>query len=122
MELHLQIYGRITPETHIHIESHRYNRLSAEDDIFSGDFIEQSNNIFSEALKVADNDELLHRVEMAYLPVLYLKCKLTPVQARNDGSYARFRQIVSREGITHYAEYGGERNQEDFHNKVENAQ
>jgi hypothetical protein len=115
------LYGRITPETHIHIETHWYERLSANDEIFSGDFLDRSTHIFQEALKVADNDEILRRVEMASLPVLYLKCKLNPVEARNDGSYTIFRQIVDREGITHYAEYGEERNKEDFHNMVENA-
>ena len=116
------LYGRITPETHIHIESHRYNRLSAEDEIFSDDFLERSSEIFSNASIVADNDEILHRVELASLPILYLKCKLSPVTARNDGSYTKFREIVKREGITHYAEYGEESNRDDFHNKVENAQ
>jgi len=60
-------------------------------------------------------------VEMASLPILYLKCKLTPVVARNDGTYNKFRQIVKRERITHYAEYGEESNRDDFHRRVENA-
>lgn len=115
------LYGRITPETHIHIETHQYKQLTAEDKIFSGDFIEQSSQIFSDATKVADNDEILYRVEMASLPVLYLICKLTPVVARNDGTYEKFRRIVKREGITHYAEYGEESNSDAFHKSVENA-
>ncbi|MFC2125240.1 DUF4838 domain-containing protein [Bacteroidota bacterium] len=115
------LYGRITPETHIHIETHLYNRLTAEDQIFSGDFIEQSSQIFTDATKVADNDEILHRVEMASLPILYLKCKLSPVASRNDGTYEKFRRIVKREGITHYAEYGEESNRDVFHRSVENA-
>ena len=115
------LYDRITPDTHIHIETHQYKRLSAEDQIFSGDFIERSNKIFSEAIKVADNDEILHRVEMASLPILYLKCKLSPVTARNDGSYTKFREIVKREGITHYAEYGEESDTEAFHQRIESA-
>jgi len=115
------LYGRITPETHIHIETHLYKRLTAEDKIFSGDFIEQSSRLFSEAEKVADNDEILYRVEMSSLPILYLKCKLTPVAARDDGTYDKFRRIVKREGITHYAEYGEESSQNAFHLSIENA-
>ncbi len=116
------LYGRITPETHMHIESNdEYQRLGAEDPLFGGDFLEQSLHIFENAGKVADHDEILHRVEMASLPILYLKCKLTPVVARNDGTYDRFKHIVKREGITHYAEYGEESNMEDFHRMVENA-
>jgi len=115
------LYGRITPDTHMHIEAHLYNRLSAQDPLFSGDFIGQSDQIFAKAEKVADNDDILHRVEMASLPILYMKCKLSPVASRNDGTYEKFRNIVKREGITHYAEYGEEANKEDFHKFVESA-
>jgi len=115
------LYGRITPETHMHIESHEFKRLTAEDPLFAGDFLAKSLQIFENAGKVADDNEILHHVEMASLPILYLKCKLTPVIARNDGTYEKFRHIVKREGITHYAEYGEESNMEDFHRMVENA-
>ena len=115
------LYSRITPETHIHIETHKYNKLTAQDDIFSGEFVEQSCRIFENAGKVADNVEILHRVEMASLPVLYLKCKRTPVLSRNDGTYDNFTRIAKREGITHYAEYGEESDIESFHKSVETA-
>lgn len=100
------LYSRITPERHIHIETHNYTQLNAQDDIYSGDFIPRSLKIFEDAAKVADNIDILHRVEMASLPVLYLKCKRTPVLARNDGTYENFSRIAKREGVTRYAEYG----------------
>jgi hypothetical protein len=115
------LYGRINPDTHIHIEEHFYKKLTAGDPLFSGEFVVQSDRIFKNAIKVADNDEILHRVEMASLPVLYLMCKQDPISARNDGTYEKFREIVKREGITHYAEYGEESIPEDFHKYVENA-
>jgi hypothetical protein len=114
------LYSRITPETHIHIETDKYKQLTAWDELFSDEFIAKSSGIFEEAAKVADNDEILHRVELASLPVLYLKCKRTPVAARNDGSYAKFSEVVKREGITRYAEYG-EETVSSFHSTVENA-
>jgi hypothetical protein len=114
------LYSAITPETHMHIETHNYERLTARDKMFSDEFVEKSCRIFEEAAKVADNDEILHRVELASLPVLYLKCKRTPVIARNDGTYAKFNEIVKREGITRYAEYG-EETVSSFHSTVENA-
>ena len=89
--------------------------------MFSDDFLKQSCLIFENAEKVADNDEVLHRVEMASMPVLYLKCKLTPVVARDDGTYQRFRCIAKREKITHYAEYGEEEDPDSFHRSVESA-
>jgi hypothetical protein len=104
----------------MHIETHNYERLTAWDKLFSDEFVDKSCRIFEEAAKVADNDEILHRVELASLPVLYLKCKRTPVIARNDGTYAKFNTIVKREGITRYAEYG-EETVSSFHSTVENA-
>ncbi len=114
------LYSGITPETHMHIETANYEKLTDQDKMFSDEFVTKSCAIFEEAAKVADNVEILHRVELASLPVLYLKCKKTPVIARNDGTYAKFREIVKREGITRYAEYG-EETVDAFHRQVENA-
>lgn len=114
------LYSRITPETHMHIETANYGKLTDQDKIFSDEFVAKSCAIFEEAAKVADNTEILHRVELASLPVLYLKCRRTPVIARNDGTYTKFKAIVKREGITRYAEYG-EETVSAFHNRVENA-
>jgi hypothetical protein len=114
------LYSGITPETHMHIETQNYPRLTAQDKLFSDEFVEKACSIFEEAARVADNDEILHRVELTSLPVLYLKCRRTPVFARNDGTYAKFNEIVKREGITRYAEYG-EETVSFFHNMVETA-
>jgi hypothetical protein len=108
------LHSRITPETHIHLG------LSPDDPIFSDDFVKESCRIFEEACKVADNDEILKRVEMASLPVLYLKCKRTPVLAKYDGTYSRFSEIAKREGVTYYAE-SGESHRAAFHREVEGA-
>jgi hypothetical protein len=105
--------SKITPETHMHIG------LKPADPIFSDELVQQSSLIFENAEKVADNDEILRRVELAALQILYLKCKRTPVIALNDGTYEKFRGIAKREGITHYAEY--RETLESFHNFVENA-
>jgi hypothetical protein len=116
------LYGRVTPETHMHIGNYMYKEFSAEDTIFSGDFFEKASLIFKHAEQVADNEEVLHRVEMASIPVLYLKCKINPVGARNDGTYKKFRQIAERENITHYAEWGEEADRGLFHISIENAE
>lgn len=108
------LHGLITPETHIHLG------LAPDDPVFSDEFVSESCKIFEEAIKVADNEELLHRVEMASLPVLYLKCKRTPVLAKYDGTYTKFCDIAKREGITFYAE-AGEPHRISFHKSVESA-
>jgi hypothetical protein len=108
------LQGRITPETHIHLG------LSPEDKIFTDQFIYDSYEIFKEAEKVADDNDILRRVEMASLPVLYLKCLRSPLQAKYDGSYADFCRIAEREGVKFYAE-AGEPQRISFHKSIENA-
>ena len=105
---------RVTPEHHF-----QYG-ITPTDQLFSDKFVNQSVAIFEQAEKIADNTEVLHRVEMAYLPVLYLKCKRLPILSRQDGTYDQFCRIVKREGITHYAE-AGETHKAAFHQTVENA-
>ena len=109
------LHDQVTPDTHIHLG------LRPDDLIFSDDFICQADKIFDKAQKVAKNDTLLHRVEMARLPLLYLKCKRNPVCSKYDGTYEQFNKIVKREGITHYAERG-EAHRIDFHREVDSAQ
>jgi hypothetical protein len=104
----------ITPETHIH-----WN-LSPYDKIFSDQFILDSYDIFEEAKKVADNDEILKRVELASLPVLYLKCLWLPSLSKYDGSYDSFCAITKREGVTIYGG-PGESQRISFHRFMENA-
>ena len=54
--------------------------------------------IFDEAEAVAGDEEIRKRVEMARLPIMYLKCLRNPGEAKYDGTYARFSAIVKREG------------------------
>ncbi len=102
------LHNRITPDTHIHLG------LSPNDQLFSDEFVRESIQIFEDAKKVADNEEIRQRVEMAELPILYLKCRRLPREAKADGSYQLFSEIVEREGITNYAESGAPHKNE-FH-------
>lgn len=94
------LHRRVTPDRHIHLG------LQPSDQIFSDAFVREAEAIFDEADIVADTEEIRQRVEVARLPILYLKCKRLPSQAKHDGTYARFKAIVEREGITHFAESG----------------
>ena len=67
---------------------------------------------------MADNEEIVRRVEMCSLPVLYLKCRRTPAIARQDGTYADFCRIAKRENVTHYSE-AGEVDIRAFHAQME---
>jgi hypothetical protein len=108
------LHGRLTPETHIRLG------LQHDDKLFSDEFVREAETLFDRAEAVADTEEIRQRVEMARLPVLYLKCKRAPKLANEDGSYARFCEIVKREGITRYAE-SGEPHKKAFHATVESA-
>jgi hypothetical protein len=95
------LQNQVTSDTHIHLG------LEPTDKIFTDEFVRKAFTLFEEAKKVADNDEILHHVEMASLPILYLKCKRTPALAKYDGTYDMFSKIAAREKITHLAESGG---------------
>lgn len=108
------VHSLVKPDTHIHI------RLDANDKIFSDDFVNKSLAIFEKAYKVADTQETLARVELVASSILYLKCRRTPVLARNDGTYEKLLRIVEKEGVTHFAEY--RETKESFMKMVESAQ
>ncbi len=109
------LQSRVKPDTHIYLGT------DPADQIFSDEFVRQSSAIFEEAAKYADNDEVLHRVEMASLPVLYLKCKRTPVIANYDGSYKKFCEIVDREKVTYFSE-PGQAYVDAFHNSMKGVE
>ena len=108
------LHARVTPDTHI------YLGLTPEDKLFSDEFILESGQLFDHAETVAETEEVRRRVEMARLPILYLKCLRNPVEAKYDGTYARFSAIAAREGISHYAE-AGETHRQAFHQRVQSA-
>ena len=108
------LHSQVTPKTHIHLG------LRPDDQLFTDKFIREADAIFDEAEKIADNDEVKMRVEMARLPLMYLKCLRDPMNSQYNGTYEKFNEIVKREGITHFAELG-KPHVDDFHNRIKNA-
>lgn len=94
------LHGRLTPDTHIHLG------LQPDDKLFSDDFVREAEALFDKAEIVADTEAIRHRVELARLPVMYLKCKRMPQEALYDGTYDRLKAIAERESVTHFAEAG----------------
>ncbi|MDD2380471.1 MAG: DUF4838 domain-containing protein [Mariniphaga sp.] len=99
---------QITPETHIFIN------LKADDPIFSEKLVNESLHLLNKARKVADNKEIAKRVELATLPVLFLKCSRTPIVAREDGTFDKFLEIIREQGITRIHEYGAKNDLKSF--------
>ena len=108
------LHGRLTPRTHIHLG------LQPDDALFTDAFVEEAGLLFDRAEVVAETEAVRRRVELARLPLLYLKCKRSPAVARQDGTYDRFVEIARREGVTHYAE-AGEPHRRAFHSQIESA-
>ncbi len=109
------LHDQVQPNTHIHLG------LRPDDILFSDDFIREADLIFNNAEIAAENDEIKKRVELARLPLMYLKCKRSPMNSKYDGTYDRFNKIAEREGITHFAE-AGQPHIDDFHQQINNAE
>ncbi len=92
--------GLVSENTHFDIW------IPATNELFNENFVKDAGKIFDQAERVADNQEVLARVELTRLPLLFLKCKRTPRDAIRDGSYDRLLEIIKRENVTHFAEAG----------------
>lgn len=102
------LHSQVTPDTHITLF------MAPDNALYTDAFIHAADALFDKAEAVAENETLLHRVEMARLPVMYLKLALAPADAIRDGTYTRFDTITEREGVTHYSEAGPPQ-REGFH-------
>ena len=107
------LHKQVTDETHISLNSYPNATL------FSAKFIKEADKIFDMAEIVAENYEIKARVEMARLPIMYLKCTLNPANSKYDGTYERLNKIIEREGITHISEKG-KREIDKFHYRMKN--
>ena len=75
--------------------------------LFGGNFIIQADRIFDRAESVADNVDIRRRLEMARMPVMYIKILNNLPLAVEDGTLERFRAVCGREGVTRVRESPG---------------
>jgi hypothetical protein len=94
------LMAQVRPDTHINL------LMDTDHPIFTDEFIQKGEVIFDRAETVADSEEIRQRVEMARLPLMYLKFRRQPNLCKYDGTLERLKTIVAREGITHYSELG----------------
>ncbi|MCG3199182.1 MAG: hypothetical protein GHCLOJNM_03691 [bacterium] len=93
------VQGLAGPDTHIHI------RVQPTDSMYSDSFIREGERLLDLAEEAADGEEFLHRVELARLPLLYLRHMRDPQKGKQDGTLARIREIARRERVTHFEEF-----------------
>lgn len=89
----------VKPDVHFTLYS------GPHDTLYSNDFIGQALLLLDNACKVADNKELLRRIELAAMPVWNLKCLRLPDLAKQDGTYDKLLTVAEREGMVFFGEH-----------------
>ncbi|MEN8255208.1 MAG: DUF4838 domain-containing protein [Verrucomicrobiota bacterium] len=74
--------------------------------IFTSGFLEKANGIFDKAEASADNEEILHRVEVARLGVIYMNLMTDLGNSDKKAELCRLVEITSREKIVWSSEGG----------------
>jgi len=81
-------------------------RYRMDHPFFSKAFLNRADEIFDKAEKLAENEAILHQVERARLPIMYVQ--LSRGKEFVGGNYGailkRFEEIARREGVTHLRE------------------
>jgi hypothetical protein len=105
----------VTRDTHVTIN------MSCENTLFTNAFMNKSLELFDMAEKAANSDEIIKRVELASLGVLYMKCIRTPALAREDGTYGKFSRIVDREKVINWMDTDFLQKTKAFHRMIRDA-
>ena len=104
-------YDRLLQQTG---QEHKEQLLSPEGGIrykmdhpfLSRTFLDRSDEIFERAEKLAENETILRRVELARLPIMYVRLSRGPefTGERYEEILHRFEEIAKREGVAHLRE------------------
>jgi len=91
-------------------------RYRMDHPFFAKTFLNRATEIFEQAETLAENEVLLHRVERAWLPIMYVQLSRGPefVGESYGVILKRFEKIARREGVTHLRE-----GSPDFEQKLE---
>lgn len=109
------VQGLVTKDVHVTIN------LSVQNTLFTDEFLTRALELFDKAEKVANSDEIIRRVELASIGILYMKCIRTPVLAREDGTYEKFSRIVEREKVINWMDTYFLEKTKAFHQMMKNA-
>ncbi len=82
-------------------------RYPMDAEFLSLEFLEGAEAIFAHAKKLAENEEILHRVELAHLPITYVKISRGPAFLSDKylPMIDEFERLARREGITYVGEH-----------------
>lgn len=81
-------------------------RYDMRSPFLSDGFLTRANELFDEAEALAENEDILHRVELERLPIIYVQIMRGPAEtgAAYPALVDRFETITKRVGMTHIAE------------------
>lgn len=80
--------------------------VNPSSNMYTDDFVREGRRLFAEAkAAVADDADLLARVEKAEFPLCFLQLERTPQEAFESGADVLFKRVVEREGIDQMTEW-----------------
>jgi hypothetical protein len=98
---YIHLMQRKVREEGIHITI----RARPDSDFLSSKILSQAEELFDEAEKATDNDEVHHRVQVARLPIQYVKLATGAVEgAERTRLIEHFFRVAEKEGITQIRE------------------
>lgn len=95
------LHGKVMCDKNLHMTI----RAKPDSEHLSADIMKRADELFDEAEKLADNEDVLARVRVARLPIQYVKISTSPSDdPKRAQTIERFFKVVDREGITHIRE------------------
>jgi len=84
---------------------HMTIRAKPDSEFLTSEIIQRSNELFDEAEKLADDEDVLHRVQVARLPVQYVQISTLPeIDPKRAAIIDKFFKVVGEAGITNISE------------------
>lgn len=81
-------------------------RYAMNHPFFTTEFLKKASDLFTKALDASESDHMIRRIELAYLPILYVQLSQGP--SLTGSEYAsilqQFEDIVTKENVTHLKE------------------
>jgi pyruvate/oxaloacetate carboxyltransferase len=84
---------------------HMTIRAKPDSEFLAPEIIQRANELFDEAERLADDEEVLHRVRVARLPIQYVQISTLPKDdPKRQKLIDRFFEVVDKAGITNISE------------------
>jgi len=81
-------------------------RYAMDHPFFTSEFLKKASDLFIQAIDASESDYLTQRIELAFLPILYVQLSQGPLLTgkKYESVLQQFEEIVTKEKITHLKE------------------